>query len=121
MKPVRIWMLAALLGVGAMPVFAQASGAATAMTHAGNDAGLQTWLADFRSRAVTAGIDAQVFDAAMTGVRYDADVIQRDRNQSEFTKTIWEYLKTATSDLRIANGKKALADNRAALEQIEKT
>ena len=121
MKPVRVWMLAALLGVGAMPVFAQASGAATAMTHAGNDAGLQTWLADFRSRAVTAGIDAQVFDAAMTGVRYDADVIQRDRNQSEFTKTIWEYLKTATSDLRIANGKKALANNRAALEQIEKT
>ena len=121
MRPVRLCMLAALLGFGAVPASAQGSGAATAMTQVGSDAGLQAWLVDFRSRAMAADIDAQVFDAAMNGVRYDTEVIRRDRNQSEFTKTVWEYLKTATSDLRIENGKKALSRHRADLEQIEKT
>ena len=35
-------------------------------------------------------------------------IIKRGRNQAEFTKAIWDYLDTAVSDLRIANGRKAL-------------
>ena len=38
----------------------------------------------------------------------------------EFTKTIWEYLGSAASDRRIANGKTALNDHRRTLEAIEK-
>ena len=33
-----------------------------------------------------------------TGIDYNTDVIQRDRNQSEFTKQIWDYLDSAVSD-----------------------
>jgi len=93
---------------------------AVAAQETGSDAGLQDWLTAFRARALAAGIDGAVFDRAMQTVRYDTEVIRRDRNQSEFTKTIWDYLATATSDLRIANGKKALAEQADALAQIEK-
>ena len=89
------------------------------VAEAGSDEGLQAWIAAFRPRALQAGIDASVFDKAMRGLTYDTEVIRRDRNQSEFTKTIWDYLETATSDLRIANGKKALAANRDVLGRIE--
>ena len=85
----------------------------------GTEDGLKDWIARFRERAISAGIGADVYDEAMKTARYDTEVIRRDRNQSEFTKTIWEYLKTATSDQRIDNGKKALESQRAALEQIE--
>ena len=81
--------------------------------------GLQTWLAGFRTRAAASGILDQVMDAALTGLLYDPDVIRRDRNQSEFTKTIWDYLDTAASDDRVLNGKAALQKHGAVLAAIE--
>ena len=86
---------------------------------ASNNRGLQRWISDFRARASAQGISTQAFDAAFRGVRYNADVIQRDRNQSEFTKTIWEYLDSAASDLRVRNGQAALRQNEGLLNAIE--
>lgn len=83
------------------------------------DAGLAEWLVDFRSRALAQGIEPETFENALTGVTYDPKIIKRDRNQAEFTKTIWEYLDTAVSDLRIENGRKALAKWAGTLERIE--
>ena len=85
----------------------------------GTDAGLTTWIAEFRPRALEQGITRATFDDALRGVTYDAQVIKRDRNQSEFTKTIWDYLDTAVSDLRIENGRAALAKWDDALNKIE--
>jgi membrane-bound lytic murein transglycosylase B len=90
-------------------------------TRAATDAGLQEWISEFRPRAMAAGITPAIFDAALKGVRYDAGVIKRDRNQAEFTKTIWDYLDTAVSDLRIANGRKALAKWDGTLSKVEAT
>ncbi|MEM9709292.1 MAG: lytic murein transglycosylase [Pseudomonadota bacterium] len=81
--------------------------------------GFQRWIDGFKSRARAAGIRPAVLEQAFRGVQYNADVIARDRNQSEFTKQIWEYLDSAVSDSRIRNGKAALRDNRALLVEIE--
>ncbi|WP_299349279.1 lytic murein transglycosylase [uncultured Shimia sp.] len=89
-------------------------------TTAGN-LGFQRWITGFRSRALSAGIQPAVFDRALKGVKYNADVIQKDRNQSEFTKTIWDYLDSAASDARIRNGKSALQKHRKKLEAIERS
>ncbi len=86
---------------------------------AATQAGFADWINDFRTRAVQQGISGDVFDRAFVGATYDADVIRRDRNQSEFTKTIWDYLDSAASDARITNGKAALARHDALLDQIE--
>lgn len=85
----------------------------------GNQAGLEAWIAAFRPRALAAGITAPVFDATMRGVRFDPAIVEKDRNQNEFTKTVWDYLDTAVSDDRIALGQKALAANRDLLARIE--
>jgi len=95
--------------------------ATASQTRAATNAGLRDWVAGFRPRAVAAGITPVVFDAALNGVSYDADVIKRDRNQAEFTKTIWDYLDTAVSDLRIANGRSALATWDETLTKVEAT
>ncbi len=118
MKQARAWVLAAVFAMAGQTALA-ADQVTLEASVAGTDAGLQTWITGFRARALAAEISADVFDAALKNVRYSEEVLRRDRNQSEFTKTIWEYLTTATSDLRISNGEKALAKQRAALEQIE--
>ena len=79
----------------------------------------QNWIGAFKTRAISQGISEDVLDRAFVGVRYDRDVIRRDRNQSEFTKTIWDYLDTAVSDARISNGRAALNRYGATLDQIE--
>ncbi len=86
---------------------------------AASDAGFQDWLAGFRGRALAQGIRGDVFDAAFRGVRPDPEVIRRDRSQSEFTKTIWDYLDSAASDSRIRDGRDALRRHGPLLDAIE--
>ena len=85
----------------------------------GSTDGLQTWIAGFRGRALEKGISSAVFDTAMTGLDYLPDVIKKDRNQNEFTKTIWDYLDTAVSDDRLIAGKAALTKHADLLARIE--
>ena len=77
------------------------------------------WIDGFRKRARAAGIRDSVFDAAFQGVRYQTDVIRRDRNQSEFTKQIWDYLDSAVSTTRVRNGRAAFKENARLLARIE--
>ncbi len=77
------------------------------------------WIDRFRARARAAGIRDRIFESAFQGVRYNADVVQKDRNQSEFTKQIWEYLDSAASEARVKNGRAALGKNRRLLNEIE--
>ncbi len=79
----------------------------------------ERWIDRFRSRARAAGIRDSVFNASFQGVRYNTDVIRRDRNQSEFTKQIWEYLDSAASETRVKNGRAALQKHRRTLDRIE--
>ncbi|MEP5731425.1 MAG: lytic murein transglycosylase [Sulfitobacter sp.] len=81
--------------------------------------GFDDWIVDFRPRAIAAGVAPDTFDQAMKGLKYDAKIIKRDRNQAEFTKTIWDYLDTAASDLRVQNGRKALLKWDVPLSKIE--
>ncbi|MWD29227.1 lytic murein transglycosylase [Aquicoccus sp. SCR17] len=93
----------------------------TSSRQAPSDAALGAWVKEFRPRALSAGIRAATYDRAMSRARYDSDIIRRDRSQAEFSKAIWEYLDTAVSDLRVENGRKALAAHRDTLDRIEKT
>ncbi|OCX66159.1 murein transglycosylase [Thioclava sp. SK-1] len=77
------------------------------------------WVSGFKSRALANGITEATWRRAMTGVHYNPKVIERDRYQSEFTKSIWDYLDGAVSESRITNGRAMLAKNRRVLERIE--
>ncbi|WP_149140402.1 lytic murein transglycosylase [Gemmobacter caeruleus] len=84
-------------------------------------AGLNAWIEAFRPRALANGIAPATFDAAFREVVYNPTVIQRSQNQAEFTKSLWEYLETTTSDKRVATGRAMLAQYAGPLAQIEAT
>lgn len=77
------------------------------------------WVRSFKLRARAKGISQRTIDDAFEGVRYDAKIIERDRNQSEFTKAIWDYLDSAASASRVTNGKAALRKYRKSFDAIE--
>lgn len=88
------------------------------MAGTGDAAGFRDWLAAFRDRALGAGISPATLDA-LDGLDFDPAIVGKDRNQSEFTKTIWVYLDSAASEDRVAAGVRALAANRALFDRIE--
>jgi membrane-bound lytic murein transglycosylase B len=89
------------------------------MTAVGTEQGFADWLTGFRPRAQAAGIAPDVLDRALPMARFNPKIIERDRNQNEFSKTIWDYLDTAVSDDRVAHGKRALTQQGEALARIE--
>jgi membrane-bound lytic murein transglycosylase B len=80
---------------------------------------LRAWIAAFRPRALAAGITPATLDRAFQDVAYNPDVIEKDRNQAEFTRALWDYLDSAVSEDRVANGIKALRANAPLLDRIE--
>ena len=82
-------------------------------------AGFNQWLVGFKNRARAQGISSSVLDASLSGIRYDSAIIKLDRNQSEFSKPLWEYLDSATSNTRINNGRKMIAKYSTTLGSIE--
>ena len=77
-----------------------------------SDAGFAQWIEGFRRRARAAGIRDAVFDQAFRGIQLNDTVLDRDRNQSEFTRALWDYLDSAVSTSRVRNGREALRENR---------
>ena len=57
---------------------------------AAGNLGFRRWMRGCRNRARGAGISGTVFERGLRVVKDTRDVIQKDRNQSEFTKTIWD-------------------------------
>lgn len=83
--------------------------------------GFNRWIAEFRERALQAGVRADIFDRAFQGIDFNTTVLERDRTQNEFTKAIWDYLDTAVSDARIRNGQRAVRDHATLLRRVETT
>ena len=78
------------------------------------------WIESFRGRALAQGIRQEVLDRAFRNVRYNSDVIGRDRNQTEFVLKIQDYIGRAVSETRVRNGVAALKRHRDTLNAIER-
>ena len=85
----------------------------------GSEAGFRDWVEGFRTKALEAGVPAAVYDREMRTAEYLPDVVARDRRQTEFTKTIWDYLDIAVSADRVALGREALEKHADLLARIE--
>jgi membrane-bound lytic murein transglycosylase B len=77
---------------------------------------LLAWIAAFRPQARAAGIDEATLQAAFSDVRYLPRIIELDRAQPEFTRTVWDYLDTAVSPQRIVRGRERMAPVQAQLD-----
>lgn len=115
-----------VLGLGALSL--SACGTAARLTPAPGpapdmiavpNAGYDAWVASFRPRAASAGVSQAVIERAFRDAGFLPGVIERDRNQTEFTRTLEDYLSIAASDEKVAQGRAAFDRHRAALSAIE--
>ncbi|WP_430463273.1 lytic murein transglycosylase [Tabrizicola sp.] len=108
--------LSACVGGGGGPVgAAQAEPVMRAVPNAGFDA----WVQGFRARAAARGIPAGVINEAMGSAGFLPDVVERDRNQTEFTRTLEEYLAIAARPDRVSMGQDKLRQYGPVLARIE--
>ncbi|WP_240705093.1 lytic murein transglycosylase [Pacificoceanicola onchidii] len=83
------------------------------------NASYDAWVAAFRERAMARGITAQTLNAAFRGQGYLPGVIERDRNQTEFKRSLEDYLAIVAPEEKIRFGKPLYARQRGTLSQIE--
>ncbi len=83
------------------------------------NAGFDTWVAGFRTRAASRGISEATLNAAFRGAGFLPIVVERDRNQTEFKRSLEDYLSIAASDERIAMGQSMLSRHGGVLSQVE--
>ncbi|MDG1116144.1 MAG: lytic murein transglycosylase [Flavimaricola sp.] len=83
------------------------------------NAGWDAWVAGFRPRAVSSGIAERTFDTAFSFAGFVPGVIERDRNQTETTRTLEDYLAIAASTDRIGLGQQNLAGYGSLLAEVE--
>jgi len=106
--------------VSPRPALRPATASETVQRAALGPAGFNDWVQDFARRAQRQGLPFPVVRDALTGIRYDDKIIALDRNQSEFSKQIWEYLDSAVSADRVATGRSMAARHAGVLDQIER-
>lgn len=83
------------------------------------NAGWDAWVDGFKSRAVSRGISPATVDAAFRGAGFLPEVIERDRNQTEFKRSLEDYLNIAASDERVSLGRQKFAQYGGVLSTIE--
>lgn len=85
---------------------------ASVAAHAEVPSDFMQWRADFTAHAAAQGIQSQGL-AALSRVTPVRRVVELDRDQPEFTRQLWDYLDTAVSDTRVANGRDTLSRHQA--------
>ncbi|MBF9042342.1 lytic murein transglycosylase [Rhodobacterales bacterium HKCCE4037] len=83
------------------------------------DPDFRAWINAFQSRARAAGISQGTLNRAFEGVQLQENVLERDANQAEFSRALWDYLDTAVSAERIRNGRAQMEEWSTTLARIE--
>ena len=102
---------------------APATASAPAGTQAATDEaalqqGFARWVTTFRTSARAAGIDEATLRAAFDDAHYVPRVVELDRAQPEFTRTVWGYLDGAVTPQRITQGQDKLLQLRAQADAV---
>ena len=91
--------------------------APTPVTRSGDKA-FDGWSQDFLGRAIAAGLPEALVREQLKDVVPDPRVVADDHRQPEFTRPVGDYIKSAASPSRIAQGLKHKADQATWLELI---
>lgn len=77
------------------------------------------WKQDFISRALAKGYDIELIRTTIGTAKINPKAIKKNKNQPEFTRTIWSYLDSVTSDVRVWGGHEKLAAHGALFTDLE--
>ena len=111
--------LSACSDVATGPITARGDGTLPADLRPVPNASYDAWVTAFRTRAARQGISEETLTAAFRGTGYLPGVVRRDRNQTEFSRSLEDYLSIAASDGRIAKGRAAFSQHRNTLNALE--
>lgn len=106
---------------GLVDAYAYASGPLADDLRPTTNTAYDAWVSSFQSRARDQGITDGTLAAGFAQAGFLPGVVTRDRNQTEFTRTLEDYLAIAASDERVSNGRAAFARYRSVLQQLEST
>ncbi|RST49971.1 lytic murein transglycosylase [Variovorax sp. DXTD-1] len=101
---------------GARPATAPAASGAAGAEDQAAEQRFAKWVADFRATARTEDISDATLKSAFDQVQYLPRVIELDRAQPEFTRTVWGYLDNAVTPQRVATGQDKLLQVRTEAE-----
>jgi lytic murein transglycosylase len=79
-----------------------------------------TCLGEVRREATAKGITTLTFDAALAGVEPDQGVLDAMESQPEFKTPIWDYMAGLVDEERITEVRAKLAEQAAALAEVER-
>ena len=79
-----------------------------------------SWLKDFKIKAINAGISETVINDVMSGAKFLPKVIEYDRYQPEFYEDTFTYIKKRSSSKKIKEGIKLYKKEKKIIENIEK-
>lgn len=123
----RRWAL--LAGVGALTAACMPTGrgvisqagfrAADPAPRAVPDAGWDAWVEAFKGRAAGRGVSPATLSSAFRGAGFLPEVIEKDRNQTEFKRSLEDYLAIAASPERVSLGQQKLSQYGSTLAAIE--
>jgi membrane-bound lytic murein transglycosylase B len=78
----------------------------------------EDWLQGLKRDAAAQGISQSTLAAALTGLHPMPDVLDKDRNQPEFTMTFAQYLPKVVSEKRVADGRKLMQQYAPLLKRV---
>lgn len=76
------------------------------------------WLAGFRAKAQAEGISAPTLHAALDGLQPVQAILDRDRNQAEFTMTFGQYRDRVVTDAKVERGREMARQHADLLRRI---
>ena len=83
------------------------------------NAGWDAWVQGYKARAAGRGISQGLIDTAFRGAGFLPDVIEKDRNQTEFKRSTEDYLNIAASDERVSLGRQKYAAYGSTLNALQ--
>ena len=83
------------------------------------NSGYDAWVAAFRNRARQKGVSQATLNAALQNTGFLPGVVSRDRKQTEFSRSLEDYLAIVASSEKVTAGRTNLRQRAALLSQIE--
>ncbi len=81
----------------------------------------RVFLQEFRSEAIEAGIPAELYDRATSGIALNTRVEQLNLSQPEFVRPVWDYLESAVSETRVSRGRDLIGVNAEMFARLQQT
>ena len=94
--------------------------AVSAQTCGNDGSGFDSWLPQFRAKAISQGITSATAGNAFSTMSYDPNVIRLDRSQRSFKLSFEQFYAKRVSKSMITKGQRQLQSNAQLFERIEK-